>query len=282
MVRKSNFKYILLMATGIILLFLAFSGALLAATGGEVKFIVGQKNYTIDGKVYAMDAETFIENSRTYVPVRYLAEALGASVEWEEATKMVTLTKEGVAVKLVIDQKAITVNGKIQDMDVAPLIKANRTYLPGRYVAEAFGCQVSWDEKTRAVSVFKTKPEEGSKESEGYYKELGDKQFGLGNYKEAIAYYSKAIELNPNYAKAYNNRGITYDELGQYDKGIADYNKAIELDPKYAEAYYNQAYAYSKLGQTERAISDLKKVLEIDPNYGDAKKGLKELGVPGY
>ena len=54
------------------------------------------------------------------------------------------------------------------------------------------------------------------------------------------------------------------------------------MDPKYAEAYYNQAYAYSKLGQTERAISDLKKVLEIDPNYGDAKKGLKELGVPGY
>lgn len=123
----------------------------LAAAGGQVEFIVGQKQYFTNGQVNNVDVAPFIENSRTYVPVRYLAEALGASVNWEGATRTVTLTKEKVEVKLVVGNNVITVNGKGRPMDVAPLIRNGRTFLPARYVAEAFGYQVSWDPRARSV-----------------------------------------------------------------------------------------------------------------------------------
>jgi tetratricopeptide (TPR) repeat protein len=65
-----------------------------------------------------------------------------------------------------------------------------------------------------------------------------------GQHDRAIAYFNKAIEINPKLAGAYYNRGYVYDEKGQYDTAISDYNKAIEIDPKYAEAYNNRGFAY--------------------------------------
>jgi len=52
----------------------------------------------------------------------------------------------------------------------------------------------------------------------------------------AIADYSKAIELDPKFAPAYNARGITYAKKGDPDRAIADFDNAIELDPKYTVA----------------------------------------------
>jgi len=59
-----------------------------------------------------------------------------------------------------------------------------------------------------------------------------------------IEYYTKAIELNPEYAEAYCNRGFAYDNKGEYDRAIEDYNKAIELNPEFAEVYNNRGLAY--------------------------------------
>ena len=53
----------------------------------------------------------------------------------------------------------------------------------------------------------------------------------LKDYKGAVADYTKAIEINPNYAYAYYNRGIAKDELKDYKGAIADYTKAIEIRP---------------------------------------------------
>ena len=58
--------------------------------------------------------------------------------------------------------------------------------------------------------------------------------------------FSDAIELNPNDAEAYNNRGVAYSNKGDYDRAIADYTKAIELNPDYVEAYSNRGGAYVK------------------------------------
>ena len=53
----------------------------------------------------------------------------------------------------------------------------------------------------------------------------------------AIADFNKAIQLDPNLAGAYNNRGVVYSETGKYKPAIADFNKAIQLDPNLADAY---------------------------------------------
>ena len=84
------------------------------------------------------------------------------------------------------------------------------------------------------------------------------------NWDEAIVCYSKAIELDPDYAMAYNNRGWAYDEKGEYDRAIRDYNKAIELKPDYAMAYNNRGLAYEKKGEYDRAIRDFDQAIELD------------------
>jgi len=92
-----------------------------------------------------------------------------------------------------------------------------------------------------------------------------------GQYDKAIADYTKAIELNPRDAKAYNNRGNAYGNKGQYDQAIADYTKAIELNPRDATTYYNRGMSYGKdKGQHDQAIADYTKAIELNPRFAAA------------
>ena len=77
------------------------------------------------------------------------------------------------------------------------------------------------------------------------------------NFELAIEYYTKAINLNPNYFKAYFNRGFAYDKISQYDKAIKDYSKAIEINPNSAYAYYNRAISYDKKGELNHTLEGL-------------------------
>ncbi len=90
------------------------------------------------------------------------------------------------------------------------------------------------------------------------------------NYDEAIADFTKALEIDPNYAKAYGNRGITYAEKGQPDEAIADFNKALQINPKDAEAYTYRGWAYAYKGQFDQAITDYNKAIEINPKLTEA------------
>ena len=63
-------------------------------------------------------------------------------------------------------------------------------------------------------------------------------------YEKAIADYTKAIELRPDYASAYYNRGKVFLGLKNYEKAIADYTKAIELRPDDASAYDNRGKVF--------------------------------------
>jgi tetratricopeptide (TPR) repeat protein len=91
-----------------------------------------------------------------------------------------------------------------------------------------------------------------------------------GDYDRAIADYSKAIEIDPRFSDPYNNRGIVWDIKGDYDRAIADYNKALELYPHFAGAYYNRGNVWYMKGDPDRAIADYDKALEIDPRFSVA------------
>ncbi len=86
-------------------------------------------------------------------------------------------------------------------------------------------------------------------------------QYGEGDPNDqdinlAIMAFTKAIEINPNYAEAYHERGLAYDAIGEYDRAISDYNKAIEINPKYEKAYNHRRLAKSAKGRNDRAISE--------------------------
>jgi len=91
-----------------------------------------------------------------------------------------------------------------------------------------------------------------------------------GNHKQAIEANTRAIELDPKYAYAFNNRGTAYGNLGDHRQAIRDYNRAIELDPKDAAAYYNRAIAYGKIGDHRQEIRDYNRAIELNPKYAKA------------
>lgn len=131
-----------------------------AANRYKARFIVGDRSYTVVAgekeEVKAMDAAPFIDNGRTYVPVRYLAYALdvpGDGVSWDEKSSAVKLSKDGVTVTLVIGEETGYINDQPRSIGVAPLLREGRTYLPARFVAEAFGYQVDWDAISQTVSI---------------------------------------------------------------------------------------------------------------------------------
>ena len=98
-----------------------------------------------------------------------------------------------------------------------------------------------------------------------YFKSGFDK-FEAKDYYGAIADYTKAIELEPNYADAYYNRGNSKRKLKDYYGAIADYTKAIELDPNYSNAYSNRGINKENLGDLNGACADWKKAARL----GDA------------
>lgn len=124
-----------------------------AEGAGSATFKVGSSIYTVGGTNKVMDVEPYIKNSRTYVPMRYLGEILGAEVAWDDAARTVTLTKGSDVVVFTIGSTTYTVNGEAKTADVAPEITNSRTMLPARFVAEAFGAQVGWDAGTQTVLI---------------------------------------------------------------------------------------------------------------------------------
>jgi hypothetical protein len=127
------------------------------AVAKSATFRIGSTIYNVGAEARAMDVAPYIKDDRTFVPVRYLAYALGvkeSDVKWDAATQTVTLTKDRTTVKLVIGSNVLTVNDQVKQMDVAPeIVEPGRTMLPARWVAEAFGAMVGWDPATQTVLI---------------------------------------------------------------------------------------------------------------------------------
>ena len=118
-------------------------------------YIGNQTNPSIvfNGRNIHTDAKPFINNGRTLVPVRVIAENLGAQVEWLERDNSVTIFKEGTTIRLVLNSKVAVVNGVITQLDVAPIATTGRTFLPVRFVSEYLGAEVEWQESSFKVVV---------------------------------------------------------------------------------------------------------------------------------
>src|SRR5258708_16457265 len=86
-------------------------------------------------------------------------------------------------------------------------------------------------------------------------------------YDKAIADYTEAIRLKPDYADAHYNRGNAYYYLQQYDEAVADYSEVIRLKPDYADAYYNRGDAYVDLRQHDKSVPAYTYVIRLKPHY---------------
>jgi outer membrane protein assembly factor BamB/regulator of sirC expression with transglutaminase-like and TPR domain len=92
----------------------------------------------------------------------------------------------------------------------------------------------------------------------------------LQKHSAAIFDFTEAIRIEPDYANAFGNRGIAYAQLQEYDAAINDYTEAIRIEPDKANAYYNRGNAYLELGQQDKAIFDFTEAIRIEPDFAKA------------
>lgn len=118
-----------------------------------------------------------------------------------------------------------------------------------------------------------------------FQKAMGDAQFNLGQYEEAVASYEKAApmaeaakndpkadpaKLKANLAGLYANEGNAYLKLKKNPEAIAAFTKAAELDPNPGIAYFNLCATQYNTGNTEGAMAACDKAIAADPKRADA------------
>lgn len=90
------------------------------------------------------------------------------------------------------------------------------------------------------------------------------------NFEEAIALYDRALQLDPNLARAYAARGGAHFALENYEEAIADHTQAIAIEPELAASYGGRGLARLELGDEAGAITDFTQAIEVDPEMADA------------
>lgn len=102
-----------------------------------------------------------------------------------------------------------------------------------------------------------------SRATDHYYK---------GAYELALIALDKVIDLKPDDASAWNNKGIALMKLERYEEALDACNKAIELKPDYASAWYNKACVYSLMGDKTNVLKSLSKAISLDAKYKEEAK----------
>lgn len=116
---------------------------------------IGEPNLVIDGVEIPIDESgsvAYVENGRTMMPVRGIAEAIGAEVSYDNSTQTVTVENEDTMIAMTIGDNEMEVNGQKVMLLAAPEIKEHRTMLPVRDVAEALDCEVEWQQETQTAT----------------------------------------------------------------------------------------------------------------------------------
>jgi tetratricopeptide (TPR) repeat protein len=152
------------------------------------------------------------------------------------------------------------------------LIKPNDARL---YVARAFVHQSKQKFKEAISDLSKAmslnyRPEVSYDKGQLLYDCRANCYMHLRNWDAAIADYAKAININPNDAPGYGNRGVAYVEKKEFAKAVSDFSKAIQLDPRQPTFYEGMGEVCFKMHQYPRAIEYLNRAIKMDNMMGDA------------
>lgn len=127
-------------------------------TAKKVVMNIGSNDFTVNNAKKTLDVVPVVKENRTFVPYRALSEAFGAEVTYNQATQTITTKLNNTTVVMTIGSTSYTVNGVKKTVDVAPYIVADRTMVPIRFIAEAFGSTVtpSYDKNGTTTSIIFT------------------------------------------------------------------------------------------------------------------------------
>lgn len=201
------------------------------------------------GDFVKSDVAPYIYKDRTMVPLRVISENLGKKVLWDSANRSVQISDDyGSVLYLTIDKKEINDfaggNSNTIKLDVAPSIKDDRTFVPLRAIAEAFGEKVDWDKDKRLVIIGegydtkKIKSEEKNNEEDFLGLDyLYNKDMAGKSDEEKAAYEKRMREMPSKVFKGYKNGEVegclawlSFAKAGQFFE--PELNKNPYLNPR--------------------------------------------------
>jgi len=103
--------------------------------------------------------------------------------------------------------------------------------------------------------------------------------FELNKYDEAIKYWKKTTELNPQYHFGYNNLGNVFLKKKNFKEALDCYDKAIKVKPDYYEAHYNKGHVFTEIKDFKNAVKSFDKVIEIKDDYIPALKARNKFHI---
>ena len=210
--------------------FVLIQAAPSAAAGGDAGLTI-----ELDGESIYSDVAAFIDaNGRTMAPVRSICEALDAEVGWDETTLLVTVSKDSDVIQMIIGDNLIVKNGKAVEMDTTAIIKDSRTFIPVRYIAEALGLLVGWDDASQTV-ILTSADSSGAAEIQDDAKVLSDMEKHVLELATGVMGMLKNEDWGAIGHMTHPESGLTFSPYGYIDSesairlGIGDVI-ALEMD----------------------------------------------------
>jgi N-acetylmuramoyl-L-alanine amidase len=143
-------KWISLLSVAVLILFANVGGASAAAS----KPAAPVPKLYLDGKLLPANVPPTLYHSSMLVPIRTVAENLGYKVSYDVKKKLVTLNHEATLIKMTVNNKKATVNGKTVVMNEVPIIKSNTTLIPIKFVGQLLDLQIVWDSPTKSAFLY--------------------------------------------------------------------------------------------------------------------------------
>ncbi|MBG9455703.1 copper amine oxidase [Lysinibacillus sphaericus] len=118
------------------------------------RLIIGSTTAYVGDSAYRNRMAPFIYMDRTYVPIRFVSEQLGANVGWNQSKKEVTIQKNGKSIRWTVGNKQVQVNQQTMMFDSPLLLRGNTTFVPIRFVSEQLNTSVEYIGSRKMVIIF--------------------------------------------------------------------------------------------------------------------------------
>lgn len=122
-------------------------------TRASIVMTVGSAKATVNGKSATLEAKPILQSGSTYVPLRFVTEAMGAQVLFNDKTRKITVLRGSQLLEMTLGQKDYTLNGVRYTSDVAPFTQNSRTLIPIRLFSEKLGFKVKYEDKLRQITI---------------------------------------------------------------------------------------------------------------------------------
>ena len=98
----------------------------------------------------------------------------------------------------------------------------------------------------------------------------------INKLQEALEFFEKALNLDPEHSKAWHNKGIILELMGYKEKALEAYDNALKLN-SYYNTWYLKGNVLVELGKNKEGLNCYNKTLQLKPDYNDAKKAKEEI-----